>query len=410
MSGNRFDFLELAGVSPVTVQRPGDAAADITADPGDAEVGRRVDEDGRPLAQVVDTEVRGYRAWLEQMPAEQSLADMYETGVVNEASEQTAEIQHEVAYEMRPVELFGERGTQAGKFNYPTGIAVDSQGVVFVADSYNHRVQRVTPDGGVAVIGGRGVANTQFLCPQGVAVDAYDSFYIVEQGNNRVQKYTRNGALVLVIDRPGRLDGELDRPTGIAVTPSGDIYIADAGNCRVQLFNREGVFVRTVGANTGFGSLTTPQAVAVDGEEFVYVLDTFGHRIVRYDALGRFAGQVGGSRFRRNPQDNKPRFIEPRAIVADPAGLIYVADTGDTLPDGNPSRGRLQVMDKATGEVLLAIDRLGRNLGSLFRSGGLAIAPPTAPGAVRPGETPRGDLYVADTMNHRILRFAWNRR
>src|SRR5580704_17890716 len=160
MSGNRFDFLELSGASPASVQQAGKPAADITADPVDADVSRRVDEEGRPLAQVVESDARGYRALLEHIESQDALAG----GVYVDET-------REISYELRAVEVIGGRGIKAGLFNFPGGIAIDSCGVLYVADSYNHRVQRITPDGGVSIVGGRGQARTQFLSPQGVAVD-----------------------------------------------------------------------------------------------------------------------------------------------------------------------------------------------------------------------------------------------
>jgi DNA-binding beta-propeller fold protein YncE len=143
--------------------------------------------------------------------------------------------------------------------------------------------------------------------------------------------------------------------------------------------------------------------VRVDRADNVYVLDTFGHRVVQFDPVGRYVRQYG-SRI-SGPMPGKATFVEPRAIAVDIGDLIYVADVGATMADGTHSRGRLQVVDANTGESLLSIDRLGRNLGCLFRPSGIAIAPvvPDVGGVVRG----RGDLYVSDTMNHRILRFSW---
>jgi DNA-binding beta-propeller fold protein YncE len=382
MSGNRFDFLEFSGATPVDVEHGGKPTVDITADPG-AEVARKVDQDGRPLAQVVDVDVRGYRAFLAQDPS---------GGTSIFSAMATAS---EAAYDLRLVEVFGGRGIKAGQFNFPAGIAVDSKGDLLVADSYNHRVQRIKPDGGVWLIGGRGTGLTQLLSPQAVAVDSEDSYYIVEQGNNRVQKFTADGALDLVIGQPGELAG----PTGIAVSTTGDIYVADNGNCRIKRFDRDGNFLMSIGSGVGPGVLTTPQSVALDKSDNVFVLDTFGHRVVQFDPIGRYAKQFG-SRITA-PMPGKAYFVEPRAVASDFGDLLYVADTGGTMADGTHSRGRLQVIDVNTGEALLSIDRLGRNYGCLFRPSGIAIAP---------SMDERGDLYISDTMNHRILRFAWSKR
>ncbi len=400
MSENRFDFLELTPEEPVDVQEPGRPGADITADPDDHEVGRRVDSDGRPLAQVVDPDIRGYHAFLEP-----SDFPGIASGVVAGG--------RDYVFEFHVVEVFGGRGIQSGRFNFPGGIAVDPDGVLFVADSYNHRIQRITADGGVLIIGGRGSALGRFLSPQAVAVDQFGSFYVVEQGNHRVQKFDSTGAVVLVIEQAGHREGELFRPQGIGVSPTGDIYVADTGNCRVQRFDRDGNFLAVLGAHSGPGAMTTPQAVAVDSNDCVYISDTFGHTVMRYDPVGRFLGQFGGRTYGRTGLQS--RFIEPRGIGTDPEGLIYVVDTGHMMTDGNQSRGRLQVLDARNGDVLLAIERLGRNLGFLFRPGGIAVTTPgpvtsrsSVPGVQPPAGAPqRGHVYVSDTMNHRIVRFAW---
>jgi len=387
MSGNRFDFLEIAGATPIDVERAGTPSHDnIIADPT-VELGRRVDENGIPLAQVVDVDVRGYRAFLEQDPANG-------TSIFSAAA--TAA---DTRYELRLIEVFGGRGIRPMQFNFPGGIAVNSRGDLLVADSYNHRVQLITPEGDVWIIGSRGSGLTQLLSPQAVAVDQEDNFYVVEQGNCRVQKFDCRGDLDLVIGEPG----ELANPTGVSVAPNGDVYVADTGNCRIKRFDRTGRFLMAIGSGVGPGVLTTPQAVGVDALDNVYVLDTFGHRVVMFDPIGRYVNQFGSRLAGRMP--GKATFVEPRAVAIDSADLIYVADTGGVMVDGTQSRGRLQVIDPNTGEALLSIDRLGRNFGHLFRPTGIAIAPVIpGPSGLKEG---RGDIYVSDTMNHRILRFGW---
>lgn len=386
MSGNRFDYLEIAGATPVDVEKAGQPAGDITSDPS-VSLGRRVDEEGFPLAQVVHSEdMRGYRAFLDQDPAGGTS--------IFSATALTADTR----YELRLVEVFGGRGIRPMQFNFPGGIAVDSRGDLLVADSYNHRIQRITQEGDVWIIGTRGSGLAQLLSPQAVAVDGFDNFYVVEQGNCRVQKFDARGDLELVIGEPG----DLASPTGLAVSASGDVYVADTGNCRIKRFDREGRFVMAIGASEGPGVLTTPQAVGLDRFDNVYVLDTFGHRIVQFDPVGRYVNQYGSRFDGRMP--GKATFVEPRAVAVDD-DLIYIADIGAVMADGAQSRGRLQVIEAKSGEALLSIDRLGRNYGYLFRPSGMAIAPVQRDAnGQRVG---RGDIYISDTMNHRILRFSW---
>ncbi|MDQ2799341.1 MAG: NHL repeat-containing protein [Armatimonadota bacterium] len=372
MSGNRFEFLEF-GENEKQAGNVSETASptDLPALPAEAR------GDGTALAQVRVSDPRGYQAFLHEAEDAPSLSRSA----------------HEGAVGLRVVEMFGERGSGAGQFNFPTGIAVDSSGVLFVADSYNHRLQRITPNGGVATIGGRGPGRGQFLSPQGIAVDAQQAFYVVEQGNNRVQKFSAHGVLELVFGKPGRGLGELQGPTGIAVAPeSGDIFVADTGNNRIQRFSREGRFLNIVGAA---GRLSGPQAVAVDASASLYVADTFAQRVLRYDPLGRLLGQYGGR--------SGVAFFQPRALAIDPAGLLYVADGGNTTP-GSETLGRVQGVDVVSGLGRLSVERPGRGLNPIGRPGGLAMGLPTVESASR--GIVRRDVYVADTINHRLLRFA----
>lgn len=378
MNGNRFEFLELGeeGEKPPRQEIPVDAGEAVLQ--GRDAVAER-GPDGEPLAQVRVADTRGYRNYLEQAQD-------------TDAVEQLRNRLRVTPGTLRAVEVFGERGVGAGQFNYPTGMAVDSNGVLFIADSYNHRVQRITPDGGVSPLGGRGAGRGQFLSPQGVATDPSNSFYVVEQGNHRVQKYSHDGTLLLTFGRMGTRDGEFRGPTGIAVAPhTGDIYVADAGNNRVQRFDPAGYFMMAIASPMRVGTAPfSPQAVAVDHEDTLYAADPFTGRVWRFDALGRSAGSVMVS------------FHQPRALACGSDSLLYVADAGENATPGmdGDQHGRVQALHGAQSKRLASVEQAGQRLGGLARPGGLAAAPPLE------GAT-RGDLYVADTRNHRILKFAW---
>ena len=389
MTSNRFDFLELGDDG----KRPDASAPQTALTPEDAHPhlgGSGVDAEGRPLAQVTVTDTRGYYDILLQAQR-----------IAGEPAISLA-LQPDVPGGFCLTETIGRRGVQSGEFNFPTGLAVDAEGVLFVADSYNHRVQRITPDGGVAVIGSRGAGYGQFLSPQDVDVDIRGAFYVLEQGNNRIQKFSSSGVQSLAFGRTGHLPGEFFGPTGIAVARSGLIYVADTGNSRVQQFSASGEFLGMIGSLPGARRLTSPQSIALDEFDNVYIADTFTHRVLRFDPMGRFTGELGG--LLQTPDGSVPRLVEPRAVAVDTAGLIYIAERGDVLADGNPSVGRLQVIDRGGFQVLSRIDRLPQRHGLLNRPSGIAIGPASS---VPRNCAPRGDVYVADTMNHRILRFGW---
>ena len=393
MSADRFNFLEF-GEEAGASERP---APDSEAAPVQREITAELLADGTTLAQVKFADPRGYGVYQEED----------EDGAVT-LSSLAAQV-GQAPTKLRVVEVFGERGVKAGQFHYPTGLAVDGVGTVFIADANNHRVQRVTPGGGVSIIGGRGNGRGQFLSPQGVATDGEDSFYVVEQGNHRVQKFTRDGVLTLVFGRPGRGEGELNGPTAIAVAPgSGDIFLADTGNSRVQRFDAAGYFLNAIGTPGGFfPHLSSPQAVSVEAGGGLSVADTFAQRLLRYDPLGRLDRQIGGEVRRRNAGGTAPiSFYQPRALAADPAGLLYVADGGEPNAITGETRGRVQCLSLPDGHLLATLEKAGRGLGTLLRPGGLAVGPAAEPG--HHGQITRGDLYVADTLNHRILRFVWS--
>jgi len=388
MSSDRFSFLEFEDDAPAE-------AAPLEAGPLSRGIGIERLPDGTALAEV-------------RLNAPRETGDDEDDGVMT-LSARAGRLNTPAAAAptyLRVVEVFGGRGAGADQFHYPTGLAVDRSGILFVADTYNHRIQRITPSGGVAAIGGRGTARAQFLSPQGVAVDAEDSFYVVEQGGSRVQKFTREGVLTLVFGRAGRAEGELNGPTGIAVALTGDIYICDTGNSRVQRFDAEGRFLSVIGAPGLYGTgLSSPQAVAVDPGGNLYAADTGQSRLVRFDPVGRADRQIGGvsGNGRRTRDDSLPLPLHsPRAMVIDPMGLLYVADGGEPDPLTGEMRGRVRCLLLSNGEVLATVDRVGRSLGTLLRPGGLALTPIAAADGLQ-----RGDLYIADTLNHRVLRFSW---
>jgi len=401
MSSDRFSFLEFGDEDT----RPAEAISPLaTSESAQREIGAELLPDGTTLAQVRMPDPRGFQKYLDEDDGTITLSSLAGQGM-------------QVPNRLRIVEVLGERGTAAGQFQYPTGLAVDPEGILFVADSYAHRLQRITPDGGVSVIGGRGSGRAQFLSPQGVATDSDGAFYVVEQGNCRVQKFTREGILTLVFGRPGRENGEFLGPTAITVAPnSGDIYVADTGGSRVQRFSFEGRFLNSLGAPGQTGGLqgpglSSPQAVAAAPGGALYVAETFAQRLVRFDPLGRLDQQIGGARSRRSQSPVSPApgvsLNQPRALAIDLAGLLYIADAGEPDLLTGETRGRLQCLSLMDGlPVIAKIEKIGRSLGSLLRPGGLALGPPSD----RPmaGRATWGDIYIADTLNHRILRFAWS--
>ena len=132
-----------------------------------------------------------------------------------------------------------------GQFSLPSGVAVDTSGNVFVADSSNNRIQKFTSTGVfIAKWGSFGTGPGQFISPEGVAVDASESVFVADTSNSRVQKFDSTGVFITQWDGGA---GGFDNPRGIAVDASGNIFVADTANNRIQKF-------QAVPAVSGIGS------------------------------------------------------------------------------------------------------------------------------------------------------------
>ena len=169
----------------------------------------------------------------------------------------------------------GGRGSARGKFESPSGAAVDSKSHLYVADTGNKRVQKFSAAGKFIREWTAGLAE-----PFGVAVDARDRVFVTDAAQHRVLKFDHAGKLLGTFGTRGSAPGQFERPLGIAVDIDGFVYVADSGNDRVQKFTSDGAFVASVGCRgTGEGEFIDPSAVAIDGQRHLYVVDRGNHRV-----------------------------------------------------------------------------------------------------------------------------------
>ncbi|MFQ5559674.1 MAG: 6-bladed beta-propeller [Nitrospinota bacterium] len=135
------------------------------------------------------------------------------------------------------IDFFGGRGTDEGKFNFPTNISIDKKGIVYVSDSMNFRIQVFTKDGDfIRQFGKVGDGTGNFSNPKGVAVDSERNIYVVETRFDTVQIFNQQGGFLLNFGSRGNKRGEFWLPTGIFIDGSDLIYVADSYNSRVQVF------------------------------------------------------------------------------------------------------------------------------------------------------------------------------
>ena len=185
-----------------------------------------------------------------------------------------------------PVTAFeGGHGNGRGQFDSPRGIAADSGGNIFVADTNNARIQKFSPNGTfVTSIGTKGKGPGQLGAPNGIAISHTGELYISDAGNHRVQKLTPDGRLI------AEWSPALYGPRRLAIGPNDSIYVLDQGHARIVKFNLDGEVVASWGSGgTGDGQFRDPTSVAIDPTtNNVYVADPINSRIQVFDSKGKF--------------------------------------------------------------------------------------------------------------------------
>jgi DNA-binding beta-propeller fold protein YncE len=276
------------------------------------------------------------------------------------------------------VAKWGTSGTGNGQFQGPAGVAVDSSGNVYVADTINNRIQKFTSTGAfITAWGSPGKGNGQFEYPSGVAVDAPGNVYVADTINSRIQKFTPTGAFITAWTS-GKHNGQFDFTDAVAVDASGNVYASDRLNCSVQKFTATGTFITTRGGcGTGIGAFNYPIGIAVDASGIVYVADMNNHRIDRFPSDFTFVMTPWGSNGAGNGQ-----FAYPSGVAVDASGNVYVADRDND---------RIQKLS-STGAFITAWGSSGTGNGQFKSPSRVAV-------------DASGNVYVADRGNDRIQKF-----
>ncbi len=212
-----------------------------------------------------------------------------------------------------------------GQFNRPIGVAVDADGNVFVTDGYNHRIQKFTSTGTfLTEWGSQGSGNGQFRYPYAVAVDAAGNVYVTEITNSRIQKFTSAGDFIARWGSYGSGDGEFNGPAGVAVAADGNVYVTDHANDRIQKFTSSGTFITKWDSyGSGDGQFDGPHGVAVDSHGDVYVADSQNHRIQKLSGTAAFITKWGSE------GSGDGEFDNPAGVAVDADGNVYVVDRGN---------------------------------------------------------------------------------
>ncbi len=212
-----------------------------------------------------------------------------------------------------PSNLFDRagKGKAGGQFSAARGIAVGPDGLITIVDQLNYRVQQFQPDGTfVRQWGGIGTTPDKFgqingyaFGPTGLAVGTDGTVYVADTWNHRISAFTSDGKPVRQWgnyfngqDNPGDLPkhtAEFYGPRGITITPNGLLYVTDTGNSRILVFDKDGKFVRTFGSlGTGAGQMDNPVGIAARADGTIAVADTNNARVLLFSADGQYQGEA----------------------------------------------------------------------------------------------------------------------
>ena len=247
------------------------------------------------------------------------------------------------------------RGDTASFFN-PAGVAVDKNGNVYVADTHNSLVRKVSPDGFVTTIAGRRPGSfvhdtgnaVKFDNPAGIAVDKNGNIYVADWMNEVIRKITPQGKVTNLagnIGFPGSNDGtgpsaSFYLPWGLALDSAANIYVSDTYNNMIRKISPGGVVTtlagkKAKGSANGMGTAASflhPAGIAVDKQGNIYVADMGNHKIRKISPAGlvtTFAGN--GIRGSANGRDTTASFYKPYGVAVDQNGTVYVADYQNNL-------------------------------------------------------------------------------
>jgi sugar lactone lactonase YvrE len=224
----------------------------------------------------------------------------------------------------------------------------------------------------------------------GIAVGQNGDVYVADTWNHRVEEFSATGALIRVFGQPNPANGATGDsfygPRQLAVAPNGNIYVADTGNERIQVYSSQGVHLFNIGGGshgpeTALGRFDEPSGVAIDRHGVVYVADYWDKRIQRFTLDGKPLGPAFAVTGWATGDYSEPY------LAVDTKGHLFATDA----PTANTHAAHVLEMDAATGRLLRAFGAAGPSASTLVQPSGIAVGR-------------GGAVYIADAGAAKLLR------
>ena len=249
--------------------------------------------------------------------------------------------------------IYGRFGEGIGEFKWPSAIAEDQQGNVYITDETLNRINIYSENGDpIGHWGVSGNGDGEMDGPAGISFDFNGDLYITDHLNSRVQKYTKDGDCLLTFG-----DGDLNLPWGVHVSPNGSIYVADWGNHRIVRYSADGSILACYGSHGyGDGQFKNPSSVAVDTDGNIYVADWGNERVQNLDSKGDFIFSFRGE---ATVSQCGQEFLDANYEEAEPRSRSNL-EPDISLFNGNPHEESAHIEKFFWGPTSVKLDSSGR--------------------------------------------------